>query len=105
MRRRIWTPAEEMALNSATLSVRARFAHFLLVLRDRYGVVGKNGDLTLDLPVSRQDMAAIIGIRPESMSRTIRSFEEGNIAHFSGRRVHVPNVGELLNELEIPDGL
>ena len=97
--------AEEMALNSATLSVRARFAHFLLVLRDRYGVVGKNGYLTLDLPVSRQDMAAMIGIRPEFMSRTIRSFEEGNIAHFSGRRVHVPNVGELLNELEIPDGL
>ena len=97
--------AEEKVLHSATLPVRARFAHLLLVLRDRYGEDGANGELTLDLPLSRQDMAAMIGIRPESMSRTIRSFEEGNIAHFSGRRVHVPNLEELVDELEISEGL
>ncbi|MBC8339069.1 MAG: Crp/Fnr family transcriptional regulator [Alphaproteobacteria bacterium] len=97
--------AEEMALQSATLPVRARFAHLLLVLKDRYGQDGKNGEMTLELPLSRQDMAAMIGIRPESMSRTIRSFEESNVAHFSGRRVHVPNLSGLLDELEIPDGL
>ncbi|NQV84856.1 MAG: Crp/Fnr family transcriptional regulator [Rhodospirillales bacterium] len=97
--------AEERVLNSATLPVRARFAHLLLVLRCRYGVDGANGDLTLELPLSRQDMAAMIGIRPESMSRTIRSFEEGNIAHFSGRRVHIPNLDELMDELEVSDGL
>ena len=64
--------AEEMVLQSATLPVRARFAHLLLVLKDRYGVTGDNGELTLKLPLSRQDMAAMIGIRPESMSWTIR---------------------------------
>ena len=97
--------AEEMALQSATLPVRARFAHLLLVLKDRYGTIEKSGDLTLELPLSRQDMAAMIGIRPESMSRTIRSFEDGEIALFSGRQVHVPNVDRLLDELEISDGL
>lgn len=97
--------AEEMALQSATLPVRARFAHLLLVLKERYGEMGKSGELTLDLPLSRQDMAAMIGIRPESMSRTIRSFEDGNIAHFSGRRVLVPNINELLDALEVPNEL
>jgi len=97
--------AEEKVLQSATLPVRARFAHLLLVMRDRYGVAGDNGDLTLDLPLSRQDMAAMIGIRPESMSRTIRSFEEDNIANFTGRRVHVPSLEVLIDELTIPEGL
>ncbi len=96
--------AEEMALQNATLPVRARFAHLLLVMKDRYGAIGKSGDLILELPLSRQDMAAMIGIRPESMSRTIRSFEDGNIAIFSGRQVHVPNVDKLLDAMNIPDG-
>jgi len=84
--------AEEMALNSATLPVRARFAHFLLVLRDRYGVVGKNGDLTLDLPVSRQDMAAMIGIpageRPgEGGAARILATSGARSIAFSGKSV------------------
>ncbi len=97
--------AEEKVLQSATLPVRARFAHLLMVLKERYGVTGKNGELDLELPLSRQDMAAMIGIRPESMSRTIRSFEEDNVAQFSGRKVHVPNISNLLKEMEIPEGL
>ncbi len=97
--------AEERVLQSSTLPVRARFAHLLLVMKDRYGKTGDNGDLTLDLPLSRQDMAAMIGIRPESMSRTIRSFEEDNVAIFSGRRVQVPSLDALFDELAVPEGL
>jgi len=92
--------AEEKILQSTILPVRARFAHLLLVLKDRYGVTGEDGGLVLELPLSRQDMAAMIGIRPETMSRTIRSFEEDNIAQFSGRRVHVARIEDLIRELE-----
>ncbi|MCH8237312.1 MAG: Crp/Fnr family transcriptional regulator [Proteobacteria bacterium] len=97
--------AEERVLQNTTLPVRARFAHLLLVLKDRYGVAGDNGELDIELPLSRQDMAAMIGIRPESMSRTIRSFQEDGVARFSGRRVHVPNITDLFDELEMPEGL
>jgi len=97
--------AEEKVLHSATLPVRARFAHLLLVLKDRYGISGDNGEMDLELPLSRQDMAAMIGIRPESMSRTIRSLEDDDIARFSGRRVHVPRLKSLVEELEMPEGL
>ncbi len=92
--------AEEMVLQSTTLPVRARFAHLLLVLKDRYGVTGEDGALVLELPLSRQDMAAMIGIRPETLSRIIRSFEEDDIAHFSGRRVHVARIEDLIRELD-----
>jgi CRP-like cAMP-binding protein len=97
--------AEDKVLQSTTLPVRARFAHLLLVLKDRYGVVGEDGAMELELPLSRQDMAAMIGIRPESMSRTIRSMEEDDIARFSGRRVHIRNIDDLIDELELADGL
>ena len=91
--------AEEKVLQSTTLPVRARFAHLLLVLKDRYGVAGEDGALVLELPLSRQDMAAMIGIRPETMSRIIRRFEVGDIAHFSGRRVHAARIEDLIREL------
>ncbi len=97
--------AEERVLRGSTLPVRARFAHLLLVLKERYGKTGDSGDMTLDLPLSRQDMAAMIGIRPESMSRTIRSFEDDKIAIFSGRRVHVPSLDALLGELTLSESL
>ncbi len=61
--------------------------------------------MTLDLPLSRQDMAAMIGIRPESMSRTIRSFEDDKVAIFSGRQVHVPSLEALFDELTLSEGL
>ena len=37
--------------------------------------------------------------KPLAMS-SIRSFEEDDIAHFSGRRVHVARVEDLIRELE-----
>lgn len=90
--------AEDKFLESVTLTVRARFAHLLLVLKERYGARAEDGGLSLELPLSRQDLAAMIGVRPETLSRTIRQFEEEGIARFSGRTVRVPKIENLLGE-------
>ena len=92
--------ADERILHNVTLSVRARFIHLLLVLVDRYGTKSDDGSMILKLPLSRQDLAAMIGTSPESMSRTIRKLEDDGIARFSGRTVHVPKIDILLNEIE-----
>ena len=97
--------AEDKFLESVTLTVRARFAHLLLILKDRYATDVEDGAISLELPLSRQDLAAMIGIRPETMSRTIRQFEDDGIAHFSGRTVHVPRIASLLDEFEHEDYL
>jgi hypothetical protein len=91
--------AEEKFLQSVILSVRARFAHLLLVLKDRYATTADDGTFSLELPLSRQDLAAMIGVRPETMSRTIHQFEDDDIAQFSGRVVRVPVIGSLLEEI------
>ena len=92
--------AEERILQSVTLSVRAQFAHLLLVLKDRYATSAKDGTFELELPLARQDLAAMIGIRPETMSRAIKQLEEDGVAYFSGRSVQVPDVKRLLREIE-----
>jgi CRP/FNR family transcriptional regulator len=93
--------AEERALLGATMTLRARFAHLLLVFKDRFATSAGDGAFTLELPLSRQDLAAMVGARPESMSRAIRSLEDDGVARFSGRTVHVPRLDTLLDEIDL----
>ena len=67
---------EEALLHASALPVRARLAHLLLVLKDRYGTVDDTGELQIQLPLSRQDMAAMIGTRAETIARAVRSLED-----------------------------
>lgn len=92
--------ADEKILHNVTLSVRARFAHLLVVLIERYGEKNDDGSLVVQLPLSRQDLASMIGTTPESMSRTIRKMDDDGIAHFTGRAVHIPAREALINEFE-----
>jgi len=91
--------AQDRILRLATHTVRARFARFLLDLVDP-GKSEAGDTLSLELPVSRQDLAAMLGTRPETMSRAIRHLERAGIAHFRDRRVHVPAVGRLRDQAE-----
>lgn len=91
--------AEEAKLHAAALPVRARLAHLLLMLRERFGQPLAGGAHRIELPLSRQDIAAMIGTRPETVARAVRSFEDEGIANFQGREVHVNNLEALLNEL------
>ncbi|MCB2100416.1 MAG: Crp/Fnr family transcriptional regulator [Rhodobacterales bacterium] len=95
--------AEDKFFQSVTLTIRTRFAHLLLVMKDRYGQEHDDGGLVMELPLSRQDLASMIGVRPESMSRLIRRFEDEGIAFFSGRRVHVPRLHILMDEIQSAD--
>ena len=91
--------AEEKYFENVTLDVRTRFSHLLAVLVNRYGKTNGGGEIIFEMPLSRQDLAALIGTRPESLSRIIRNMEEDGIVSFSGRNVCIPEKEILLNEL------
>ncbi len=91
--------AEESKLEAATLDVRARVARLLLALAERYGVAQDDGAFSLELPLARQDMAALIGVRPESVARAVRALEDDRVAVFRGRAVTIPSIDRLLAEL------
>lgn len=92
--------AEEAKLHASALSVRARLAHLLLVLKDRFGTVDDDGVLSIKLPMSRQDIAAMVGTRPETIARAVRALEDDGVAKFDGRRAIVADLDALLDEIE-----
>ena len=96
--------AEDGRLAALALPLRAQLAHLLLTLKDRYATVADDGVMTVDLPLSRRDIAALLGVRPESLSRAVRALDDAGIARFDGRRVTVPDLDALIDELETAEG-
>jgi len=98
--------AEEKIFQNVTLSVRARFAHLLMVLIDRSGTERSASPIEVKMPISRTDMASMIGTTPESISRTIRKMEDEGIVEFfgaNGRMLKVPDITVLADEFEPRD--
>ena len=97
--------AEDSKLQIVSVPLRARVAHLLLGFKDRFGRATENGGLVIELPLSRSDMAAMVGARPESISRVIRSLTQRRIALFDGRTVRVPDLDLLLDVCEELDAV
>ena len=87
-------------LQNASFSNRTKFIHLLLVLMNRHGRTATDGSRVMQLPLSRRDMASMIGARHETLSRIIGRLEEDGIARFSGRTVHVTRPHYLLDEIK-----
>lgn len=91
--------AHNKLVQNATLSNRSKFVHLLLHLMDRHGSPAPDGSQVINLPISRRDMASMIGARHETLSRIIGRLEEDGIARFSGRTVCVSRPHSLLQEI------
>ncbi len=94
--------AHAKLVQNATFSNRTKFVHLLSVLMDRHGRAGADGSRVMQLPLSRRDLASMIGARHETLSRIISRLEEDGIARFSGRTVHVAQPDSLLDEIRPP---
>jgi CRP/FNR family transcriptional regulator len=92
--------ANEARVHTVHLQVLPRLAHLLLGLRDRHGTVDTAGNIVITIPMSRRDMASAIGTRPESLSRAIRELKENGTAQFSGKRVVIADLDDLLDASE-----
>jgi CRP-like cAMP-binding protein len=80
--------------------MRKRLVHLLLSLKDHYGEMTDDGVLRVQLPLARQEIASLLGSRPETIARTINALEEDGTAVFSGRAVLISDLDKLLDELE-----
>lgn len=89
--------AEGDRLLAATVPLRGRLAHALLQLRERFGSVQDDGTLVLSLPFSRGDLAGMLGARPESLARLIRTFGEEGIATFERNVVRIHDLDDLMD--------
>ena len=87
---------ETKVLETATASCRVRFLRLLVEFGAGEGEA--DGTREIDLPLSRQDIAAMIGVRSETMSRVIRAIQDEGLAEFRGRRVAIPDPARLAAE-------
>lgn len=89
---------QDRLLVSLSLPLRARFAQLLLSMYERHSHQGQTGRRIIGLPMNRRDMAAMIGVRPESLSRLLAQFEHSGIARFCGRDVEIQDFIALIRE-------
>jgi CRP-like cAMP-binding protein len=91
--------AEERFNQVVTKGLRARLAHWLLLMKEPYGTTTADGKFVLELPISRRDMAEMLGVRSESLSRAIHQMTEDGVLRFSGHRAWIDEPDRLIREL------
>lgn len=90
---------ENSYVRTQNLNVRTRLLHCLMVLFEQYGSKSEKGDYILEIPVSRKDLASLIAVAPESISRTINRLEEDNLVRFDGRNAHFSDIDAIFDEI------
>lgn len=71
-----------------SLSAEPRVAAFLLNLADRYGALGYSRT-AFQLPMSRQDIASYLGLKIETVCRTIAAFNRIGFLRVSHRAIEI----------------
>lgn len=83
----------ERAVNLAYSSVRKRTAGALLKLKNRFHE--GNADTLFTMPISRDDLAALVGTATESVIRTLSDFKEEGLIKIQGSSITILNEEKL----------
>jgi CRP/FNR family transcriptional regulator len=90
---------EDELVEAKTIGVRERFLHLLMIFYEKYGRQDAAIGHVLDIPVTRQDMAALIGTAPETVSRTISKIDADGLISFKGQRAVIPDLDMVFEEI------
>ncbi len=86
--------SESKRVDIATKTVRERLAEVLLLLNETYGTL-EDGK-TLNINISRDDLAGMVGAATEVLIRQLAKFKEEGLVETKGRRIGVLNPEALL---------
>ena len=90
---------EEKLVSIAQKSVRERLAATLLMLKETYGMEGENSEL-IDIALSREDLANIIGTATETVIRLLSEFKSQNIISLEGKKIKILKPQDLVREAD-----
>jgi CRP/FNR family transcriptional regulator len=91
--------AEEQLFKMAVLNVDTRVIHLLVLFHDRWGSHLDDGSVNIRLPITRDDMASMIGAHPDSVSRAIRQLESKGLMQVDGRSFRIKEFNLLAEQL------
>lgn len=87
--------AEDLATSIAQKSVRERMAELILMLKEAYGKQTKKG-FVIDLHLSREELAEMIGITQETAIRLLSEFKKDGLIEVKEREITVLNSKALI---------
>ncbi|HSA60292.1 MAG TPA: Crp/Fnr family transcriptional regulator [bacterium] len=93
--------AEDLATSIAHRSVRERMAELLLMLKETYGKPVKSG-VRIDLQLSREEMADMIGVTQETAIRLLSEFKKDGLIDVKERDITVLDAKGLVETANIP---
>jgi CRP-like cAMP-binding protein len=77
-------------------TVRERFALQLVVLREKYKIDLQAGNQQVEINLSREDLANLVGTRKENIVRILSDFKKKKILKTHGRKIIVQDVKKLI---------
>jgi CRP-like cAMP-binding protein len=93
--------AEQKITELAQKPVRERLAETLIMLKQTYGFEKDNK--TLDVTLSREDIANIVGTATESIIRLLADFKQEKLIDLAAKKIVILNLPKLLNVANISD--
>ena len=86
---------DEMASDLAFLDVAGRLAKKLLELAAAHGVQRASSGVLIDLPVTQEELANMIGVTRESVNRNLSDFKKMGLITNQGRKIIVKDATRL----------
>jgi CRP-like cAMP-binding protein len=90
--------ANKFILDIAQKNVRERLAEVLLLLKDEFGLDDKG---ILQVTLTREELANIVGTATESVIRLLSEFKADKLIELSGRKIRLLNTGRLQKISEV----
>lgn len=84
--------ADDMIVDLSQKTVKQRLAQSLLYLKDQFG---EDEDGSLELILTREDLAAVIGTATESCIRLLSDFKKKGYISTKGKNIKIENLSEL----------
>ncbi len=92
--------SDTTSMQQVTSTVRMRVSQLLLSLKDSHGISESDGAIALNLPMTWQEAAELIGARPETVSRAVQGLIADHVIQVAGHTVKIGDLDNLLDELE-----
>jgi len=89
--------ADDVIVNMSQKTVKQRIAEAFIYLKNNYG---ENDDGFLNLTLSREDIANVVGTATESAIRIISEFKKKGIIKTSGKKIGVIDEKQLQDLIE-----
>jgi CRP/FNR family transcriptional regulator len=87
--------AENQIVNIAQKSVRERVAETILLLKETYGFEADHA--TLNLSLTRDDIANLVGTATESVIRMLSEFNKEGLVELKGKKIKILDQVKLLH--------